>query len=154
MVVGRDPPAQLTKTRREREATSFRARVVDTLTQGQNALNIAFGAILSAYVGNVLTIIDNAPFNHWALAGFFVLLGTFIGGLCLGNAIVLDGHIGLGALFMAGGAIAACISLKIATLLAFEVPILKILYVCWVGMLVGSNVVLTVVIFLHHKSVA
>lgn len=136
----------------DRQAARFRKRVVATLTTTENALNIAFGAILSAYIGNVLTVVDNGPFNQWALAGFFLLVGLFIGGLCLGNTIMLEGRFRLGALLMAGGSVAAFFSLRLAAALAFEVPILRILYVCWISMLLGSNAVMTLVLYLHHKS--
>ena len=134
------------------EETRFRKRVVATLTTMENALNIAFGAILSAYIGNVLTVVDNGPFDHFALAGFFLLVGLFIGGLCLGNTIMLEGRFKTGLGLMGLGAVAAFFSLRVAADLAFEVPILQILYVCWVGMLLGSNAVMTFVLYLHHKS--
>ena len=97
--------------RKDRE---FGRRLVSTLTEGQNALNIAFGAILSAYIGTVLAAIDDKPFNMWTLAGFFVLIGVFIGGLCIGNLVVLRKHFGLGLGFLVTGAIAASLSLDAA----------------------------------------
>jgi hypothetical protein len=56
----------------------FRRRITHVLTEAQNALNVAFGAILSAYIGNSLAEIDNRPFDHVALAKFFMLLAVFI----------------------------------------------------------------------------
>lgn len=136
--------------RKERE---FGERLLTTLTEGQNALNIAFGAILSAYVGTMLAAIDDKPFNQLTLAFFFVLIGVFIGGLCIGNLILLRRHYGLGISFLAAGALAAWFSLETAAMLGFELPILKVMYVCWYAMLIATDGLLTGIIFLHHRSV-
>lgn len=136
--------------KKERE---FGRRLVATLTEGQNALNIAFGAILSAYIGTVLAAIDDKPFDQWTLAGFFVLIGVFIGGLCIGNLVVLRKHFGLGLGFLATGAVAAYLSLGAARRLGFELPILKVMFVCWYAMLVATDGLLTAIIFFHHRSV-
>ena len=136
--------------RKERE---FGERLLTTLTEGQNALNIAFGAILSAYIGTVLAAIDDRPFSQWTLAAFFILIGVFIGGLCIGNLIMLRRHFGLGLSFLVAGAIAADLSLRTAQTLGFELPILKVMYVCWYAMLIATDGLLTAIIFLHHRSV-
>lgn len=137
-------------SRKERE---FGRRLVATLTEGQNALNIAFGAILSAYIGNVLAGIDDKPFDLWTLAGFFILIGMFIGGLCIGNLVVLRKHFGLGLGFLATGAVAAALSLDAARALGFELPILKVMFVCWYAMLVATDGLLTAIVFFHHRQV-
>lgn len=137
-------------SRKERE---FGRRLVTTLTEGQNALNIAFGAILSAYIGTMLAAIDDRPFDPWTLAGFFVLIGTFIGGLCIGNLVVLRKHFGLGLGFLATGAAAAALSLDAARALGFELPILKVMFICWYAMLVATDGLLTAIVFFHHQTV-
>ena len=137
-------------SRKERE---FGKRLVTTLTEGQNALNIAFGAILSAYIGTVLAAIDDKPFDPWTLAGFFILIGVFIGGLCIGNLVVLRRHFGLGLGFLAVGAVAAALSLDAARALGFELPILKVMFVCWYAMLVATDGLLTAIVFFHHRGV-
>lgn len=136
--------------RKERE---FGRRLVTTLTEGQNALNIAFGAILSAYIGTMLTAIDDKPFNQWTLAAFFMQIGVFIGGLCIGNLVVLRKHFRLGVGFLASGAVAAYLSLDTARLLGFELPILKVMFICWYAMLIATDGLLTAIIFFHHQGV-
>lgn len=143
---------------RERQAMArkdreFGRRLVATLTEGQNALNIAFGAILSAYIGTVLAAIDDKPFDVWTLAAFFVLIGVFIGGLCIGNLVVLRKHFGLGVGFLVVGAVAASLSLDTAHALGFELPILKVMYVCWYAMLIATDALLTAIVFFHHRQV-
>lgn len=88
---------------------AFVTRNVAVLREAQNALNVAFGAILSAYVGVSLTEIDNRPFDHAVLARFFLGLAVFILCLCVGNSVILRGDYRLGAVFLvlAGGAAAA-----------------------------------------------
>ena len=137
-------------SRKERE---FGRRLVTTLTEGQNALNIAFGAILSAYIGTMLAAIDDKPFDQWTLAVFFILIGVFIGGLCIGNLVVLRKHFGLGLGFLATGAVAAAMSLDAARALGFELPILKVMFVCWYAMLVATDGLLTAIVFFHHRGV-
>ena len=134
--------------RKDRE---FGRRLVATLTEGQNALNIAFGAILSAYIGTMLAAIDDKPFDTWTLAAFFILVGVFIGGLCIGNLVVLRKHFGLGLGFLTTGAVAAWLSLGAARRLGFELPILRIMYVCWYAMLVATDGLLTAIVFVHHR---
>ena len=130
----------------------YRARQVAVLTEAQQALNVAFGAILSAYVGNSLAEIDNRPFDHVLLARFFVLVALFILGLCVGNSVILRGDVRLGIVFLAGGAVAAVLAHRVGRAIGFEVTILRILTLCWVTALIGSNVVLTLVTFLHHRN--
>jgi hypothetical protein len=135
----------------QRKDREFGRRLVATLTEGQNALNIAFGAILSAYIGTVLAAIDDKPFDVVTLAAFFVLIGVFIGGLCIGNLVVLRKHFGLGVGFLVVGAIAASLSLDTAHALGFELPILKVMYVCWYAMLIATDALLTAIVFFHHR---
>ncbi|SEM41809.1 hypothetical protein SAMN05192583_0124 [Sphingomonas gellani] len=129
----------------------FRTRNVQVLREAQNALNIAFGAILSAYVGNSLAEIDNRPFDHHALARFFIAVAVFILGLCVANSAILRGEYRLGLIFAvlaAGGATAAHHE---GAILGFEVIILRVLAGCWIVALVGSNVLLTAITYLHHR---
>ena len=65
---------------------AFVARNVAVLREAQAALNVAFGAILSAYVGVSLSEIDNHPFDQQVLARFFLGLAIFILCLCVGTA--------------------------------------------------------------------
>jgi uncharacterized membrane protein YiaA len=130
----------------------FRRRITHVLTEAQNALNVAFGAILSAYIGNSLTEIDNRPFDHAALAQFFMMLAVFILGLCVGNSLLLRGEYRFAAILLAVGAIAAVLAHATGRTLGFEVVILRILATCWVVALLGSNLILTFSLYLHHRT--
>ena len=130
---------------------AFRERNVEVLREGQNALNVAFGAILSAYIGNSLAEIDNRPFDHTALAWFFIFVAVFILGLCVGNTVILRGEFRLGALFLVLGAIGAVLAHNQGRHLGFEVIILRILAFCWVAALLGSNALLTTINYIHHR---
>ena len=131
---------------------AFVTRNVAVLREAQNALNVAFGAILSAYVGVSLTEIDNRPFDHAVLARFFLGLAVFILCLCVGNSVILRGDYRLGAVFLvlAGGAAAA--AHHEALVLGFEGAILRILSACWVVGLLGSNAALTAINYIHHRN--
>ena len=129
----------------------FRETNVEVLKEAQAALNVAFGAILSAYVGNSLAEIDNAPFDHAALARFFLLVSIFILCLCVGNSVILRGEFGLGAVFLAAAALAAVWAHEEGRTLGFEVAILRILSGCWVVALLGSNAALTAINYMHHR---
>ena len=131
---------------------AFVTRNVAVLREAQNALNVAFGAILSAYVGVSLTEIDNWPFDHAVLARFFLGLAVFILCLCVGNSVILRGDYRLGAVFLvlAGGAAAA--AHHEALVLGFEGAILRILSACWVVGLLGSNAALTAINYIHHRN--
>ena len=107
------------------------------LREAQAALNVAFGAILSAYVGISLAEIDNHPFDHHVLARFFIALAVFILGLSVGNSLILRGEFRLSAIFL---------------ILALIAAVLRILAGCWVVALLGSNVVLTAINYLHHRN--
>jgi len=133
------------------EERRFGRRNAETLREAQNALNVAFGAILSAYVGNMLGEIDNQPFDHARLAGFFLLLGVFILGLCVGNVMFLRREWALGCFFLGAGMVAAIFAHGFARTLGFEVAVLRILVLCWVVALLGSNLVLTLIGWLHHR---
>jgi hypothetical protein len=133
------------------DSRQFRRRNVETLREAQNALNVAFGAILSAYVGNMLAEIDNAPFDHARLAAFFILLGVFILGLCVGNVMFLRREWALGAFFLTAGMVAAVFAHGIGRALGFEVVVLRILVLCWVAALLGSNLLLTLIVWMHHR---
>ncbi len=131
---------------------AFVTRNVAVLREAQSALNVAFGAILSAYVGVSLTEIDNRPFDHAVLARFFLGLAVFILCLCVGNSVILRGDYRLGAVFLvlAGGAAAA--AHHEALVLGFEGAILRILSACWVVGLLGSNAALTAINYIHHRN--
>jgi hypothetical protein len=130
----------------------FRERNVEVLREAQNALNVAFGAILSAYIGNSLTDIDNRPFDDVLLAKFFVLIALFILGLCVGNAVILRGEFWMGGLFLAGALAAALLAHHVGAELGFEVVVLRVLTACWVFGLLGSNAVLTTINYIHHRN--
>jgi hypothetical protein len=130
----------------------FRERNVEVLREAQAALNVAFGAILSAYIGNSLADIDNGPFDHMLLAKFFVLIAVFILGLCVGNAVILRGEFFMGGLFLMGSLAAALFAHHAGAQLGFEVSILRILSACWVLGLLGSNAVLTTINYVHHRN--
>lgn len=130
----------------------FRERNVEILREAQTALNVGFGAILSAYIGNSLADIDNAPFDHHALARFFLLIGVFILGLSVGNNVILRGEYRLGAAFLAMAAGAAVWAHEEGRALGFEVIILRLLAACWVIALLGSNLALTAINYLHHRN--
>jgi len=123
----------------------------DTLRDGQEALNVAFGAVLSAYIGNSLAEIDNRPFAHGLLAEFILCLAVFILGLCVGNAALLRGNYWFAAVLLLIGAAGGVVAHEVGRRLGFEVAILRILALCWVGSLLGSNVVLSLFVYLHHR---
>ena len=122
------------------------------LREAQAALNVAFGAILSAYVGISLAEIDNHPFDHHVLARFFIALAVFILGLSVGNSMILRGEFRLSAIFLILALVAAVFAHHEVTVLRFEGAILRILAGCWVVALLGSNVVLTAINYLHHRN--
>ncbi len=134
------------------DVDGFRERNVEILREAQTALNVGFGAILSAYVGNSLAEIDNAPFDHHALARFFLLIGIFILGLSVGNSVLLRGEYKLAAVFLTVAAGAAIWAHAEGRVLGFEIVILRILSACWVIALLGSNLVLTAINYLHHRN--
>ncbi|WP_206362096.1 hypothetical protein [Sphingomonas montana] len=129
----------------------FRRRNAETLREAQNALNVAFGAILSAYVGNSLADIDNRPFDHVRLAGFFILIAVFILGLCVSNVMMMRREWALSAFFLGGGLVAAVFAHELGREVGFEVVVLRILTLCWVVALLGSNAMLTLIVWLHHR---
>jgi hypothetical protein len=129
----------------------FATRNIAVLREAQGALNVAFGAILSAYVGVSLSNIDNHPFDHHALARFFLGVAGFILCLCVGNSVILRGEVRLGIGFLMLAAIAAYVGLMEARNLGFETAILRILSACWIVALLGSNAVLTAINYLHHR---
>ncbi|WP_230483262.1 hypothetical protein [Sphingomonas sp. Leaf21] len=130
---------------------AFSARNIAVLREAQGALNVAFGAILSAYVGVSLSNIDNHPFDHHTLARFFLGVAGFILCLCVGNSVILRGEFRLGIAFLMLGAGAAYVGLMEARHLGFETAILRILSTCWIVALLGSNAVLTAINYLHHR---
>ena len=129
----------------------FRESNVEVLKEAQNALNVAFGAILSAYIGNSLADIDNHAFDHIALGWFFGFVAVFILGLCVGNAVILRGQYRLGAGFLVVGAIGAVLAHGEGRVLGFEVVVLRVLAVSWIVFLLGSNAVLTAVSWVSHR---
>jgi hypothetical protein len=131
---------------------AFVAHNVEVLREAQNALNVAFGAILSAYVGASLSEIDNHPFDQHVLARFFLALAVFILGLCVGNSVILRGEYRLGVLFLGFAAGAAVIAHHEAYELGFQPAILRILSGCWIVALLGSNAVLTAINYIHHRN--
>jgi hypothetical protein len=131
---------------------NFRERNVEVLKEAQTALNVAFGAILSAYTGNSLAEIDNRPFDHTLLAQFFVFIAIFILGLCVGNSVILRREYRLGGIFLSGALVSALLAHHAGRLLGFEVVILRLLTYCWVIALLGSNAVLTVINYIHHRN--
>jgi len=131
---------------------SFRLIHRETLKEGQEALNVAFGAILSAYIGNSLAEIDNAPFDQMHLAEFIICLAIFILGLCVGNAALQKGNYGFGVVILAIGLIAGVLAHSTGRQLGFEVAILRILALCWVGSLLGSNLLLSFFVYIHHRN--
>jgi hypothetical protein len=130
----------------------FLRRNVAILQEAQVALNIAFGAILSAYIGNSLAEIDNRPFDHVVLARFFLLVAVFILGLCLGNSFILRGEYRVGSLFLFVALVAAGFAHAEGRTLGFEVIILRLLSVCWFVALLGSDAVLTAINYIHHRN--
>ncbi|WP_295560794.1 hypothetical protein [uncultured Sphingomonas sp.] len=131
---------------------TFTTRNVAMLREAQAALNVAFGAILSAYVGISLAEIDNHPFDHHVLARFFIALAVFILGLSVGNSLILRGEFRLSAIFLMLALIAAVFAHHEGTVLRFEGAILRILAGCWVVALLGSNIALTAINYLHHRN--
>ncbi len=91
---------------------AFSARNIAVLREAQGALNVAFGAILSAYVGVSLSHMESQPFDHHTLARFFLGVAGFILCLCVGNSVILRGEVRLGILFLLLGAGAAYIGLR------------------------------------------
>ena len=130
---------------------AFSARNIAVLREAQGALNVAFGAILSAYVGVSLSHMESQPFDHHTLARFFLGVAVFILCLCVGNSVILRGEVRLGILFLLLGAGAAYIGLREARHLGFETSVLRILSTCWIVALLGSNAVLTAINYLHHR---
>lgn len=130
---------------------AFRTRNAQVLREAQNALNVAFGAILSAYIGNSLAEIDNQPFDHHSLARFFIAIAVFILGLCVGNSVILRGEYRLGATFLAIAAAGAWVAHHEGRTLGFEVVILRLLAGSWVVSLLVSNAVVTAINYLHHR---
>ena len=131
---------------------SFRRRNIAVLREAQVALNIGFGAILSAYVGNSLAEIDNRPFDHLTLAKFFLAVSVFILGLCVGNSVILRGEYRMGSAFIALAFVAAIWAHDEGRQLGFEVTILRLLSGCWFVALIGSDAVLTVINYIHHRN--
>ena len=129
----------------------FRRRTTETLREAQNALNVAFGAILSAYIGNMLAEIDTRPFDQPALAAFFLLLAVFILGLCVGNVMLLRREWTLGGALLGTGMLAAVAAHHFGHRLGFEVAVLRLLAICWIAALLGSNLLLTLIVRLHHR---
>lgn len=132
--------------------SDFRRHNLAVLREAQAALNVAFGAILSAYVGNSLAEIDNRAFDHHLLARFFLLVAVFILGLSVGNSVILRGQYLLGALFLGGGLIAAVFAHEAGRALGFEVVVLRLLTYCWVVALLGGDAILTLINYLHHRN--
>ncbi|MCI4589773.1 hypothetical protein MOK15_06670 [Sphingobium sp. BYY-5] len=130
----------------------FRERNVDILREAQNALNIAFGALLSAYAGNSLADIDNHPFDHVMLAQFFVAVALFILGLCVGNNVILRGEFKLGAVFISLSVVCGLWAHHAGRMLGFEVVILRLLTATWLFALLVSDAALTVIVYLHHRN--
>lgn len=130
---------------------AFVARNVAVLREAQNALNLAFGAILSAYVGVSLSQIDNHPFDHHVLARFFLAIAVFILCLCVGNSELLRGRYAQAGTFLLLAAGAAVFAHHEAWQLQVEPSILRILAGCWVVALMGSNALLTAINYLHHR---
>jgi len=130
---------------------AFATRNVAMLREAQAALNVAFGAILSAYVGISLAEIDNHPFDHHVLARFFLAVAVFILGLAVGNSMILRMEFRLGLTLMGFALAAAVYAYREASVLGFEGAILRILAGCWVVALLGSNAALTAINYLHHR---
>lgn len=133
-------------------ADGFRERNLDMLREGQAALNVAFGAILSAYAGNSLAEIDNGPFDHAALGRFFIAVAVFILGLCVGNAMILRGEYRLAALLLGFGLIGAVFADEAGRKLGFETAILRLLASTWFVALLASNALLTFIHYIHHRN--
>ena len=131
---------------------TFRTRNAQVLREAQNALNVAFGAILSAYIGNSLAEIDNHPFDHHSLARFFIAIAVFILGLCVGNSVILRGEYRLGVVFLGIAAIGATVAHHEGRLLGFEVVILRLLAGCWVVSLLASDAIVTAINYIHHRN--
>ncbi|WBO24586.1 hypothetical protein [Sphingomonas abietis] len=121
------------------------------LRDAQEAVNVAFGAILSAYVGNSLAEIDNHAFDHAVLARFFVLLAVFILGLTMGNSALVRGEWQLGLPALAVGWIAAGFAHHEGQLLGFEASILRLIAFCWFGALIASDAILSAINYFHHR---
>ena len=132
--------------------SDFRRHNLAVLREAQAALNVAFGAILSAYIGNSLAEIDNRVFDHHLLARFFILLAVFILGLSVGNSVILRGQFALGAMFLGGGLIAAAFAHEAGRELGFEVIVLRLITFCWVVALLGGDAVLTLINYVHHRN--
>ncbi|MEG3082608.1 hypothetical protein U1707_03060 [Sphingomonas sp. PB2P12] len=131
---------------------AFVSRNIAVLREAQAALNVAFGAILSAYVGVSLSEIDNHPFDHHVLARFFIGIAVFILCLCVGNSVIMRAEFRLGAMFLIFSAVAGYCAHHEALRLGFEGAILRILAASWVVSLLGSNAVLTAINYIHHRN--
>ena len=131
---------------------AFVSRNIAVLREAQAALNVAFGAILSAYVGVSLSEIDNHPFDHHVLARFFIGIAVFILCLCVGNSVIMRAEFRLGAMFLLFSAVAAYCAHHEALKLGFEGAILRVLAATWVVSLLGSNAVLTAINYIHHRN--
>jgi hypothetical protein len=121
------------------------------LKDAQEAINVAFGAILSAYVGNSLAEIDNHAFDHALLARFFVLLAVFILGLTMGNSALVRGEWRLGMAALVIGWIAAAFAHHEGQLLGFEAVILRLIAFCWFGALIATDTILSAITYFHHR---
>lgn len=131
---------------------AFVSRNIAVLREAQTALNVAFGAILSAYVGVSLSKMEDGPFDHHVLARFFLGVAVFILCLCVGNSVILRADFKLGALFLLLAGVAAVVAHHEALRLGFEGAILRLLTGCWVIGLLGSNAVLTAINYIHHRN--
>ncbi|RYM11727.1 MULTISPECIES: hypothetical protein [Sphingobium] len=130
----------------------FYERNAIVLMEAHNALNLAFGAILSAYVGNSLANIDHHSYNHATLARFFILIAISILGLCVGNTVMLRGDFTMGAMFALVALIAGLYAFRAGGELGFEVVVLRVLSECWIGALLMSNTVLTIINYINHRN--
>ncbi len=129
---------------------AFRRRHRQVLTEAQAALNISFGAILSAYIGNGLGTVDNHPFDHHVMARFFMLLAAFVMSLCVGNTLLLRGEPKAAAILLAAAIVAALAAHHEGQVLGFEVAILRIVSGCWFVALLAGDAVLTLFLHLHR----
>ena len=103
---------------------AFSARNIAVLREAQGALNVAFGAILSAYVGVSLSHMESQPFDHHTLARFFLGVAGLILFLCVGNSVILRGEVRLGIPFLLLGAGACYILLREAQNLSVATAVL------------------------------
>ncbi|MEH3106028.1 MAG: hypothetical protein PGN09_01690 [Sphingomonas fennica] len=131
---------------------AFRRRHAHVLAEAQGALNISFGAILSAYIGIGLADVDNHPFDHHVMARFFLLLAAFVMSLCVGNTLLLRGELRPAAILLAVAVVAALAAHHEGRVLGFEVTILRIVSGCWFVALLASDALLTLFLHLHRKA--